>query len=61
MLRTKSKGSVRLRSKDPYAAPIITTNYLTHPDDVKVVILLRYNLILKLAIGFKYHLYRPYP
>ncbi|SIS40108.1 GMC family oxidoreductase [Neptunomonas antarctica] len=35
-LRPKSRGHIRLRSKDPYAAPIITPNYLSHKEDKQV-------------------------
>ncbi len=32
-MRSKSRGSVRLRSADPVAAPVIRFNYMSHPDD----------------------------
>ncbi len=32
-MRSKSRGHVRLRSADPHAAPKITFNYMSHPDD----------------------------
>ena len=32
-MRSKSRGSVRLRSADPAAAPEIRFNYMSHPDD----------------------------
>lgn len=32
-MRTKSRGWVRLRSREPRAAPSILFNYLSHPDD----------------------------
>ena len=35
-LRPKSRGHIRLSSTDPYAAPIITTNYLSHHEDQQV-------------------------
>ncbi|WP_423460670.1 GMC family oxidoreductase [Ottowia sp. VDI28] len=34
VLRPKSRGSVRLASKDPRDAPLIDPAFLTHPDDV---------------------------
>lgn len=37
MLRPKSRGRIRLRSKNPYHYPLIYHNYLTHPDDVRVL------------------------
>ncbi|MCF1708884.1 choline dehydrogenase [Tabrizicola sp. J26] len=32
-MRSKSRGSVSLRSADPEAAPVIRFNYMSHPDD----------------------------
>jgi choline dehydrogenase len=32
-MRSKSRGSVTLRSPDPAAAPVIRFNYMSHPDD----------------------------
>ena len=32
-MRSKSRGSVRLRSRDPAEPPIIRFNYMSHPDD----------------------------
>jgi choline dehydrogenase len=32
-MRSKSRGSVTLRSADPEAAPVIRFNYMSHPDD----------------------------
>ncbi len=32
-MRSKSRGSVTLRSADPKAAPVIRFNYMSHPDD----------------------------
>jgi choline dehydrogenase len=32
-MRSKSRGTVRLRSTDPAAAPAIRFNYMSHPDD----------------------------
>ncbi len=32
-MRSKSRGSVTLRSADPAAAPVIRFNYMSHPDD----------------------------
>lgn len=34
-LRPKARGSVRLRSADPEALPVIDPNFLGHPDDLK--------------------------
>ena len=34
-LRPKSRGTVRLRSADPSATPLVDPNFLGHPDDVK--------------------------
>ena len=38
LLRPKSRGSVRLRSSDPFAKPIIDNNYLAEPKDLKMEI-----------------------
>jgi len=35
-LRPKSRGSVRLRSADPEAMPVVDPNFLAEPDDVRV-------------------------
>jgi choline dehydrogenase len=32
-MRSKSRGHIRLRSTDPQMPPIITANWMTHPDD----------------------------
>jgi len=37
LLRPKSKGRIRLQSKDPLKYPLIYANYLTDPEDVKVL------------------------
>ncbi|RYG90273.1 alanine-phosphoribitol ligase [Loktanella sp. IMCC34160] len=34
-LRPKARGTVRLRSSDPTALPIVDPNFLGHPDDLK--------------------------
>ena len=34
-MRSKSRGWVRLRSRDPHEAPSIFFNYLSHPDDIE--------------------------
>ncbi|HZL30095.1 MAG TPA: GMC family oxidoreductase N-terminal domain-containing protein [Pseudolabrys sp.] len=36
--RPESRGFVRLRSADPFDAPLIQTNYLTHEHDKRVVV-----------------------
>ena len=37
-LRPKSRGTVRLRSPDPEAAPVVDPNFLAEPDDLRVSI-----------------------
>lgn len=37
MLRPKSRGYLKLRSKNPLEYPLLYHNYLTHPDDVGVL------------------------
>ncbi len=38
LLHPKSVGEVRLDPKDPFGHPIIDPNYLSHPDDVEVLL-----------------------
>ena len=38
VLRPKSRGSVGLASKDPYAEPVIEQRLLSHPDDIKSLV-----------------------
>ena len=35
LLRPQSRGTVRLRSADPFAKPLIDNNYLAEPDDLR--------------------------
>jgi len=35
-LRPKARGTVRLRSSDPKAPPVIDPNFLGHPDDLRI-------------------------
>jgi choline dehydrogenase len=37
ILRPKSRGYIRLKSKNPLDHPLLYHNYLTHPDDVAVL------------------------
>lgn len=37
MLRPKSRGFIKLQSKNPLRYPLIYHNYLTHPDDIAVL------------------------
>lgn len=48
MLRPKSRGYIKLRSKNPLEYPIMVHNYLTHPDDVGV---LREGVKTAIAVG----------
>jgi choline dehydrogenase len=34
--RPRSRGSVQIASADPFAAPVIDPNYLSHPDDIRL-------------------------
>lgn len=38
LLRPKSRGSVKLKSKDPKDLPLIYPNYFDHPDDINVLV-----------------------
>lgn len=38
LLHPKSKGTIRLHSNDPMAAPVIDPRYLEHPDDLEVLV-----------------------
>lgn len=38
LLHPKSRGYLRLRNNDPLSKPLIHAKYLTHPDDVKVLV-----------------------
>lgn len=48
MLRPKSRGFIKLRSKNPFEYPLMYHNYLTHPDDVGV---LREGVKAAIAVG----------
>ncbi|XP_059049407.1 glucose dehydrogenase [FAD, quinone] [Achroia grisella] len=48
MLRPKSRGFIKLRSKNPFDYPLMFHNYLTHPDDVGV---LREGVKAAIAVG----------
>ena len=38
LLRPKSRGTVRLRSADPFDKPVVDNNYLAEPDDLRLEI-----------------------
>ena len=38
ILRPKSVGSVKLKSKNPLDKPLLEAGYFTHPDDIKVLV-----------------------
>ena len=37
LLRPKSRGNIKLTSKDPFVSPIIQPNYYSHPQDVEIM------------------------
>lgn len=37
LMRPKSRGSLRLRGRDPNLPPIIDLNYFDHPDDIEIL------------------------
>ena len=38
LLRPKSVGNIRLRSRNPFHYPLINAGYFTHPEDIKVLV-----------------------
>jgi choline dehydrogenase len=38
-MRPKSRGTIKLANNDPYAAPLIDPNYLSHQDDLNIMLL----------------------
>ncbi len=38
LLRPKSRGTIRLRSANPFAKPVIEAGYFTHPNDMDVLV-----------------------
>lgn len=38
LTRPKSRGFIKLRSRNPLARPIIQLGYFTHPEDIKVLV-----------------------
>ena len=42
LLRPKSRGSVMLRSSNPYDKPIFNAGYFTHPEDIQARITIMY-------------------
>ena len=38
LLRPKSRGTITLKSKNPFDLPIVDPNFLDHPDDVKLIV-----------------------
>lgn len=38
LLRPKSKGVIKLRSKDPFAHPLIYPNYFNEPEDIATLV-----------------------
>ena len=57
LIHPKSRGSITLRSTDPFDHPVIDPNYLSHPDDVTTLIrgvlsCILYNLLMLLILEF---------
>ncbi|WP_294643001.1 GMC family oxidoreductase [uncultured Aureimonas sp.] len=38
LLRPKARGTVRLRSGDPHAMPLVDSNFFGHPDDLRLTV-----------------------
>ena len=38
LARTKSRGSVQLKSSNPFDNPVVDQNFFDHPDDMKLMI-----------------------
>ncbi|XP_047482478.1 glucose dehydrogenase [FAD, quinone]-like [Penaeus chinensis] len=38
LMRPKSRGAVLLKSRNPFDAPIVDPNYLSHPDDIDTLV-----------------------
>lgn len=38
LLRPNSRGEIKLKSTDPYDHPLLYPNYLTDPQDIKVLV-----------------------
>uniref|UniRef100_A0A0K2SZL3 Glucose-methanol-choline oxidoreductase N-terminal domain-containing protein n=1 Tax=Lepeophtheirus salmonis TaxID=72036 RepID=A0A0K2SZL3_LEPSM len=54
LLRPKSKGTIRLKSKNPFEKPIVNAGYFTHPDDMKVLVEgIKFGLALAQTKAFK--------
>ncbi|KAG9510874.1 Glucose dehydrogenase [FAD, quinone], partial [Fragariocoptes setiger] len=55
LLRPKSRGFIRLRSRNPYDHPIIDPRYLTHPHDVRTVVeAMKISIMIGLAPAFRH-------
>ncbi|XP_067139595.1 glucose dehydrogenase [FAD, quinone]-like [Centruroides vittatus] len=62
LLRPKSRGFLKLRSKDPYEYPHIDPRYLTHPDDINVMVdSMKFSLKLGESKPFKAYGSRIFP
>lgn len=38
LMRPKSRGFIKLRSKNPFVWPLMQPNYFEHPDDMKIML-----------------------
>lgn len=56
LLRPKSRGYLKLRSRDPYQHPLIDPRYLSHPDDIKTIIAgMKMAIDIGLSVPFRAH------
>lgn len=55
LIKPKSVGNLKLKSKNPFAKPILNAGYFSHPDDIKVLVegnVLICIVIIALLLGY---------